>query len=148
MEKAREFQKNICFCFIEYAKTFVWITANCGKFLKRWEYQITLPLSWESRMQVKKQQLGPDVEQQTGSKLGKEYDKAVYCHPADLTSMQSTSCKMLGCMNQTEIKISRRNIDNFRYANDIFAMAETEEKLKSLLMRVKEESEKLAWNST
>ena len=95
-------------------------------------------------MQVKKQQLGPDVEQQTGSKLGKEYDKAVYCHPADLTSMQSTSCKMLGCMNQTEIKISRRNIDNFRYANDIFVMAETEEKLKSLLMRVKEESEKLA----
>ena len=95
-------------------------------------------------MQVKKQQLRPDMEQQTGSKLGKEYDKAVYCHPADLTSMQSTSCKMLGCMNQTGIKISRRNIDNFRYANDIFVMAETEEKLKSLLMRVKEESEKLA----
>ena len=60
----------------------VWITTNCGKFLKRWEYQTTLPASWEMCMQVKKQQLEPGMEQQTGSKLGKEYIKAVYCHPA------------------------------------------------------------------
>ena len=53
-------------------------------------------------MQVKKQQLEPDVERQTGSKLGKEYVKAVYCHPAYLTFMQSTSCKMLGCMKHKQ----------------------------------------------
>ena len=62
---------------------------------KRWEYQTTLPASWEICMQVKKQQLELDMEQQTGSKLGKEYIKAVYCHPAYLTYMQSsTSCEM------------------------------------------------------
>ena len=94
IEKAREFQKNIYFCFIDCAKTFVvWITTNCGKF-KRWEYQTTWPASWEICMQVKKQQLELDVEQ-TDSKLGKEYIKAVYCHRAYLTYMQSTSCEML-----------------------------------------------------
>ena len=55
-----------------------------GKFLKRWEYQTILPASWEIFMQVKKQLLDPDMEKQTGSKLGKEYVKAVYCHPAYL----------------------------------------------------------------
>jgi len=60
----------------------VWITINCGKFFKRWEYQTTWPASWEICMQVKKQQLELDMEQQTGSKSGKEYVKAVYCHPA------------------------------------------------------------------
>ena len=53
--KAKEFQKNIYFCFIDYAKVFVWITTNCGKFFKSWEYQTTLPASWEICMQVKKQ---------------------------------------------------------------------------------------------
>ena len=82
VNKAREFQKNIHFCFIVYAKDFVWITTNCGKFLKRWKYQTTLLASWEFCVQVKKQQLELDMEQQTGSKSGKEYLKAVYCHPA------------------------------------------------------------------
>ena len=68
IEKAREFQKNIYFFFIDYAKAFVWITTNCGKFFKRWEYQTTSPASWEICMQVKKQQLDLDMEQQTGSK--------------------------------------------------------------------------------
>ena len=68
IEKAREFQKNIYFCFIDYAKAFVWIITNCGKFLKRWEYQTTSPASWEICMQVRKQQLELDMEQQTGSK--------------------------------------------------------------------------------
>ena len=77
----------------------VWITTNCGKFLKRWEYQTTLPASWEICIQVKKQQLKLDMEQQTGSKEGKECVKAVYCHPAYLTSMQSTSWEMLGWKN-------------------------------------------------
>ena len=76
----------------------VWITTNYGKFLKRWEYQTTWAASWEICMQVKKQQLELDMEQQTGSKLGKEYVKAVYCHPAYLTYMQSTSWEMLGWM--------------------------------------------------
>ena len=86
-EKARAFQKTIYFCFIDYAKAFVQITTNCGKFFKRWEYQTTLPASWETYMQVRKQQLELDMEQQTGSKLGKEYVKAVFCHPAYLTYM-------------------------------------------------------------
>ena len=69
MEKAREFQKNIYFCFIDYAKSLtVWITINCGKFWKRWEYQTTWPASWETYMQVRKQQLELDMKQQTASK--------------------------------------------------------------------------------
>ena len=67
-EKAKEFQKNIYFCFIDYAKAFVWIMTNPGKFWKRWEYQTTWPASWEIHMQVKKQQLELDMEQRTGSK--------------------------------------------------------------------------------
>ena len=74
------------------------IKINCGKFLGRWEYQTTWPTSWEICMQVKKQQLEPYMKQQTGSKLGKEYIKAVYHHPAYLTYMQSTSCKIPGWM--------------------------------------------------
>ena len=63
-----------------------YLTTNCGKFLKRQEYQTTLPASWEICMQVKKQQLELDMEQRTGSKSGKKYViKAVYCHPAYLT---------------------------------------------------------------
>ena len=74
----------------------VWITKNYGNFLKRLEYQTTLPASWEICMQVKKQQLKLDMKQPTGSKSGKEYIKAVYCHTAYLTYMQSASCEMLG----------------------------------------------------
>src|SRR5574337_1243856 len=78
----------------------VWTTTKCGKFFKRWEYHLlmTLPASCEICMQVKKQQLAPDMEQQTGSKLGKGYVKAVYCHPAYLIFMQSASCEMPGWM--------------------------------------------------
>ena len=69
MEKARKFQKNIYFCFIEYAKAFDCVDhKNCGKFWKRWEYQTTWPASWETCMQIRKQQLELDMEQQTGSK--------------------------------------------------------------------------------
>ena len=76
----------------------VWITTNCGKFFKRWEYQTTWPASWEICMQVRKQQLELYMEKWTGLKLGKEYIKAVYCHPSNLTYMQSTSHKMSGWM--------------------------------------------------
>ena len=77
----------------------LWITTNGGKFFKRWWYQTTLPASWETCMQIKNQWLKPEVEQWTGSKLEKEYVKAVYCHLASSTSMQSTSCEMPGWMN-------------------------------------------------
>ena len=89
-------------------------------------------------MQVKKQQLETDMEQQTGSKLGKQYLKAVYCHPPYLNSMQNTNLDEA----QARIKIARRSINNLRYADDTTLMAESEEELKSLLMNVKEESEK------
>ena len=73
IEKTREFQKNIYLCFINYAKAFnCWIMTNCGKLLETWEHQTILPITWEICMQVKKRQLEPDMEQQTGSKLGKE----------------------------------------------------------------------------
>ena len=93
-------------------------------------------------MQVKKQQLEPDMKQQTGSKQGKEYIKAIYCHPAYLTSMQSMRNAGLD-EAQAAIEIARRNINNLRYADDTTLMAESEEELKSLLMKVKEESEKV-----
>ena len=86
-------------------------------------------------MQAKEQQLELDMEQQTGSKLEKEYVKAVYCHPAYLTYMQSTSWEMLGWMkNRAGMKIARRNINNLRYADDTTLMAESKEELKSLLI--------------
>ena len=94
-------------------------------------------------MQVKKQQLEPDLEQWTGSKLGNEYVKAVYCHPAYLTYVQSTLCEMPGWMKQ---KLESRLLEEISVtsdnADDTILMAESEEELKSLLMKVKEESEK------
>ena len=97
VKKASEFQKNTSSALLTMPKPLtVWITINCGKFFKRWEYQTTWHTSWEICIQVKEQQLELDMEQQTGSKSGKEYIKAVYCHPAYLTSMQSTSWETLG----------------------------------------------------
>ena len=94
-------------------------------------------------MQVRKEQLELDMEQLvpiwTGSKQGKEYVKAVYCHPAYLIYMQITPHEMLD-EAQAGIKIAGRNINNLRYANDTTFMAESEEELKNLLMKVKEEN--------
>ena len=98
-------------------------------------------------MQVRKQQLELDMEQQTGSKLGKEYIKGVYCHPAYLTYMQSTIMRNTGLDEaQAGIKIARRNINNLKYADDTTLMAESEEELKSLLMKVRVESENVGLN--
>ena len=83
------------------------------------------------------------MEQQTGSKK----EKAVYCHPAYLTYMQSTSWETLGWKAQAEIKIAGRNINNLRYADDTTFMAESEEELKSLLMKVKDKSEKVGFKA-
>ena len=93
-------------------------------------------------MQVKKQQLELDMEQQTGSKSGKEYVKAVYCHPAYLTYMQSIMSNAGLDEAHAGIKIARRNINNLRYVDDTTLMAESKD-LKSLLMKLKEVSEKV-----
>ena len=110
IEKARKFQKNNNLYFIDYAKAFDCvdhsklckiiqeIIQEIWKLFSWWEYQTTWPDSWEICMQIKKQQLELDMEQQTGSKLGKEYIKAIYCHPAYLTGMQSTSWEMMDWM--------------------------------------------------
>ena len=95
IEKAREFQKNIYFCFIDYAKAFDYVDHNkLQKILQ--EMGIPDHLTCLLRNLYAGQETELDMEQQTGSKLGKEYVKAVYCHPAYLTSMQNTSCEMLG----------------------------------------------------
>ena len=95
MEKARDFQKNIYFCFIDYAKAFDCVDHNkLWKILQKMgipDHLTTLPASWEICMQVKKQQLEPDMEQWTGSKLGMEFVKAVYCHHAYLTYIDRKS---------------------------------------------------------
>ena len=97
IRKAREFQRNIYFWFIDYANSF-----DCVDHNKLWEIlkemrkpdQTTWPVSWEICMQVNKQQLDLDMEQQTGSELGKEYVKAVCCHLAYLTYMQIAWCEI------------------------------------------------------
>ena len=86
-KKQESSRKTSTSALLTMQKAFVWIITNYGKFWKRWEYQTTLPASWEICMQVRKQQLELDMEQQTGSKLGKEYVKVLYCHPAYLTYM-------------------------------------------------------------
>ena len=124
----------------------VWITTNCGKFLG---ILVNLTCLLRSLYGGKNLQLELDVEQWTGSKLGREYVKAVYCHLAYLSSLQSTSWEMMYWVtsfdglgdSQAGIKISRRNI-NLRYADDTILMAEIEDELKSLLMKKKVESGK------
>ena len=89
-----------------------------------------------------KQKLELDTEQLTGSKSGKDYVKAVYCHHDYLIYIQSTSCEMQE-EAQAGIKIAGRSIDNFRYADDNTLRAESKEELKNLLVKVKEKSEKV-----
>ena len=87
-EKARAFQKTIYFCFIDYAKAFDGVDHDkLWKIFQEMGIPDHLSASWEICMQVRKQQLELEMEQQTGSKLGKEYVKAVFCHPAYLTYM-------------------------------------------------------------
>ena len=95
-------------------------------------------------MQVKKQQLELDMEQWTGSELGQEYINTVYCHPVYLPYMQSNIMQNARLEEaQAGIKIARRNINNLRYTDDTILMTESEDKLECLLMKVKEESEKV-----
>ena len=115
-KKQKSFRKNIYFCFIDYAKSFDCVAHNkLEKNFKRWDYQSTLPVSWEICMQAKKQQLELDMEQQTGSKLEKEYIKTVYYHPAYLTSMQSISHEMPGWM---KYKLASRLLGEISITSD------------------------------
>ena len=98
-------------------------------------------------MQVKKQQLEPDTEQRTGSRLGKECIKAVYCHPAYFTYKEVLHVQFGLDEAQAGIRIAGKNISNLRYADDTTLMEESEEELKILLMKVREESEK-SWLKT
>ena len=94
----------------------VWITKICGKFLEGWEDQTTLPISWETCIQVKKQQLEQEVDQCTGSKLGKAYVKAIYCYPAYLTYMEYIMWK---------VRLGKSQVWS-RYANNTTLMEEKE----------------------
>ena len=112
----------------------VWITTKCGKFLTRWEYQTILPASRETCMQVKKQQLEPNMEQWTGSKLGMEYKEVYQGCILSLCLFNLASEYIMQNARLDEalagIKIAGRNINNLRYADDCTLMAESEEELK------------------
>ena len=119
------------FWFIDYAKTFDYVDQNKLENPQRWEYQATLPDSWEICMQVKKQQLEPNMEQWTDSKLEKEYNM-------EYMERILSSCSFNFCAeyitrhssldeSQAGIKIAMRNINNFGYADDTTLIAESEE---------------------
>ena len=146
LNKQKSSRKTSISAFLTMPKPLtMWITTNCGKFFKRWEYQTTLPASWEICMQVRKQQLELDMEQQTGSKSRKEYVKAIYCHPAYLTYIQNTSCEMVDWMkHKLESRLLGEISNNFIYADDTTIMGESEKELKSFLMKGKSRVKKLA----
>ena len=109
--------------------------------LKRWEYQTILPDSWKTYIQVKKKQLEVNMEQWTGSKLGKGYDKAVYCHPAYLTYMQSTTCRGWAVWITSWNQDCQKKYQQPQICSSIL-MTESRAGLKSLLMKMKKECEK------
>ena len=119
MEKAREFQKNIYFCFIDYAKAFDCVDHNkLWKILKEMGIPDHLTCLLRNLYAGRKQELELDMEQQTSSKSGNKYVKAVYCHPAYLIYMQSTSWETLGWMKHKLDSRLLGEINNLRYADD------------------------------
>ena len=135
-QKAREFQKNTFFCFIDYAKAFVWITINCGKFWKRWEYQTTWPASWEATVRT-------GHETTDWFQIQKWARQGCILSPC-LFNFYAEYIKQNAGLEEAQagIKIVRRNINNLRYADDTTLMAESEGELKSLLMK---ERERKSW---
>ena len=121
----------------------MWITTNCGKFLNRWEYQTTLSVSWETCMQDKKQQLEPHMEQLDWFKIGKGVRQGCILPPC-LFNLYAECIMQNARLDEAQagIKIAARNTSNLRYADNSTLMEESEEELKNLLMKVKEESEK------
>ena len=123
----------------------VWITSNCGKFFKRWEYQTTLPASWGICMQVRKQQLELDMAQQTGSKSGKGVHQGCILSPFLFNLYAVYIMRNTGLEEaQAWIKIAGRSINNLRYADDTTLMAETEEEQKASWWKWKKRVKKLA----
>ena len=129
IERAREFWKNIYFCLIDYAKAFVWITINCGKFWKRWEYQTTWPASWEICMQVRKRQ---EATVRTGHgtadwfQIWKGVCQGCILSPCLFNFYAEYIMRNAGLEEaQAGIKIAGRNINSLRYADDTTFMAES-----------------------
>ena len=143
-KKAREFQENISFCFIDYAKAFDCVGHNkLWKFWKRGAYQTTLPASWEICMQVKKQQLELAMEQRMVPSWERSTSRLI-SSPCLFNFHAEYIMRNAGLDEaQAGIKIAGRNVNNLRYADDTTLIAESKEELKSLLMEVKEESEKV-----
>ena len=123
----------------------MWITINCGKFWKRWEYQTTLPASWEIWMQVKKQQLELDTGTIDWFQIGKEVHQGCILSPC-LFNLYAEYIMWNSRLDEAQagINIAGRNINYLRYADDTTLVSESEEELKSLLMKVKEGMKKLA----
>ena len=149
IKKAREFQKNIYFCFIDYAKAFDCVDHNkLWKILKKMGIPDHLPASWEICMQVKKQ-LELYIEQPNSVQIGKGVGQCCIMSPC-LFNLYAEDIIQNARLDEAQagIKISGRNINNLKYAGDITLMAESEEELKSLLMKVKEESENVSLKLT
>ena len=144
-EKTRDLQKNIYFCFIDYAKAFDSVDHK-----KLWKILEEMGISDDLTCLLRNLYTGQeaivrtDMEQQTGSKLGKEYVKAVLLSPC-LFNLYAEYILQNARLDESQagIKIAGRNINNLRYADDTTLMTKSEEELKSLLMKVKEESEKV-----
>ena len=138
IEKAREFQKTYISALLTMPKPLtVWITINCGKFWKRWEYQTTWPASWEICMQVR---AGVRTGHGTTDwfQIGKRLHQGWILWPCLFNLYAEYSMRNVGLKEtQPGIKIAGRNINNLRYADDTTLMAESEKELNSLLMRVK-----------
>ena len=143
IKKATEFQKNIYFCFIDYAKAFDYVDHNkLGKILQ--EMGITWPASWEICMQAKKKQLELGMKQQNWFQIRKGVCQGHILSPCLFNLQAEYIMRNTGLDKaQAGIKIPGRNINNLRYADDTNIMAESKEELKSLLVKVKEESEKV-----
>ena len=150
IEKAREFQKKIYFCFIDYAKAFDCVNHNkLQKILKE------MGIPDHLTCLLRKLYAGQEATVRTGRgtkdwfQIGKEYVKAEYCHPAYL-NLYAGYIMWNARLDeaQAEIKIAGRNINSLRYADDTTLMAESKEELMSLLMKVKEESEKVGLKLT
>ena len=124
----------------------VWITINCGKFWERWEYQTTWSASWEICMQVRKQQLELDMEQRLVPNRKRSTSGCILSTCSFNLYAEYIMRNAALDEAQAGIKIPRRNINNLRYADDTTHMAESKEELKSLLMKVKEEREKVGLN--